>query len=231
MQRSLVVPFLFLAFHTSYSAQEKIDQYVQMPRDYEGGHLFHFSDRLKNEPGARGLIVINKPRVIDTGRFLRRVHGIRDLIISLGTDRRRLDVYAGEERDRMLTRIWLIHAGEKPPVFGALSLKDLLKEKITKRTLFDSECLDCDLSPFIDQYIFREGLDHYAAALKANPGSRARIIVGRTGLYTAARERRKLVSLILGRLVKNHRIRRNRIMIRFINSGSAGLYIVPKSTA
>lgn len=231
MQRFLFLAILFFALQTCLVAQEKIDQYVPMPRDYEGGHLFRFADRLKNEPGARGLIVINKPRVVDTGRFLRRVHGVRDLIISLGIDRRRFDVYAGEERDRMLTRIWLVRPGDKPPVFGALSLKDLLKEKITKQTQFDSECLDCDLTPLIDQPLFPEGLDHYAAALKANPGSRARIIVGRAEIYKSAKNQKKLVSLILGRLVKKHRIKRNRITIRFINSGSADLYIIPKRTS
>jgi hypothetical protein len=227
MQRSLIIPILFFALQTSLFAQEKIDQYGQMPRDFEAGHLFHLSERLKNEPGTRCVIVINKSRIIDTGRFLRRVHGIREFIDG-DIDRRRLDVYAGEERDRMLTRIWLVRPGEKPPVFGAFSLSDLLARKITKPTLFDSECLDCDNSPFIDQPLFPEGLDHYAAALKANPGSSARIIVGRTGLYTTARERRKLVSQILRRLVKKHRIKRNRITIRFINSNSAGLYIIPK---
>lgn len=232
MQRSFVIPILFLALQTSFFAQEKIYQYGPAIRDDEAARLHDLSERLKGEPAARALIVINKPREIDTGRFLRHVYGVRKFITLFDIEPHRFDVRAGEERDTMLTRIWIIRPGEKAPGFGGFSVDELLAGKIDKPTRFDLECIDCDSSPFVDEYIFREGLDHYAAALKANPGSRARIIVGKAdNLSRTPKNRRKLVSRILGRLVKKHRIRRNRITIRFINSGSAGLYIIPKRTA
>lgn len=229
MQRSLITPILFFALQASFFAQEKIDRYGPLPREIEAVHLEYLAGRLKNERGARAVIVINKPRVIRTGWFLRKIHGVRKFLASMGADNRRFDVYAGVEREHMLTRVWLVRPGDKPPVFGALSLDDLLKEKISKRTLFDTDCFDyCDLSPFIEEPVFPDGLDYYAAALKANPGSTARIILGSGEKYKTGKAQRKLVSLILGRLVKKHRIRRNRITIRFINSYSAGLYIIPK---
>lgn len=130
MLRSFVILILFFALHTSFLAQEKIYQYGPAIRDDEADRLRDLAERLKREPSAMGLIVINKPREIDTGRFLRHVYGVRKFITRFNIAPRRFDVRAGEERDTIWTRIWIIRAGEKVPSFGAFSLDELLAGRI-----------------------------------------------------------------------------------------------------
>ncbi|CAN5233286.1 hypothetical protein BH20ACI1_BH20ACI1_00410 [soil metagenome] len=96
--------------------------------------------------------------------------------------------------------------------------------------MFDENCLDCDTSPFVHQFILREGVDYLAKALVSNPNFNALLTIARvenTSKFFG--ERSKLTKEILGRF-RSKGIQRNRVTIQFTSGIDVRFYIVPRTT-
>ena len=222
---------LLLLISQSAFAQTKIDEYDRrnLFDDDEFARLGNFAIALNNNPKDKGYLIVHKSENVGTGKFLRRFFGVKRVLTDfMGIKPERFQIIAGKERKEMLTEFWLVSDGEKVPDFPTLSLEAKLNEPITKKSLFDYECIGCDPAVIIDFFIFNEGLEYFAEALKANPNSNALIIVGKNEFISKTRKERKdLIEEISEVLTKKNHISKNRIKIQFTKSDFAKLYLIP----
>lgn len=216
-------------------AQTKFDEYdrADLYDDDEFARLDGFSNELKSKPKAKGYVIIYKPKNLGTGKFLRHFYGVRRVLTEfMSINPERLQMIAGEERKEMRTEFWLVSENEKVPDFPTLSLEAKIKEQIIKKTLFDYECIGCTPAVILDYFIFNEGLEYFAEALKANPNSNALITIGKNEFISQTRkEKKELIERILETLVGKNKITKNRIKIEFINSDFAHLYVIPTNSS
>ncbi len=99
-----------------------------------------------------------------------------------------------------MTQIWFVKDDQKTPAFDEISINEGINLKQPKKVLFDENCLDCDTSPFVHQFILREGVDYLAKALASNPNSNALLTIARIeNISKSFRERSKLTKEILGK--------------------------------
>jgi hypothetical protein len=233
MKKILNIFFVLLISQVGY-AQEIIAEYGRLISDDEYFRLVHLDNKIsENNNKSKIHILINKEKGMPLGLFLRYFYGLRDVIIeSGGVQKESLIVEAGEEQNKQLTRIWIVKNGEDMPTFNKMSIDEKLSERLTKKTLFDSNCIECDESPFIKKYIFREGLDLLSDQLKAHSGYRALIdIQVSSAFYTSKRawnrERTRRLDEIVTRMRAN-KIPRNKYSIRFSEGLFAKIYLLPR---
>ncbi len=230
---SLLIFVLFLICHNFTFAQTKFDEYGGVIADDESARLEYLAAQLKNEKNAKGTIIIYKHKLETTGKFLRHFYGVRNFLVkAIGVSPDRFSVLFGGE-DVRRTEIWISDSKNETVKFDNKVLDETLDGKITKRTLFDRECIECDPAVFIDGFIFRDGLEYFAKALLANPNTNALIEVSKVEYISRTRkERTELINKILSILVKDNKISENRIKIQFTSARSvvayASFYIVPK---
>ena len=225
-----ILPILFVLMISQIAfAQTKIDEYGKIISDDEGACLYYFVEKLKNDKDAKGAIIIYKDKFETTGKFLRHFHGVKSFLIeSLGISPNRFSLVFGGENLRR-TEVWLSKSDDEKLKFDAKPLDETLNGKIVKTTLFDIECLDCDQVVFINQFIFREGLEYFARAVQANPNTTALIEISKVEYVSKTRtEKQKLVNKIFEVLVKDNKISKDRIKIRFKSGYNASFYIIPK---
>lgn len=230
MKKILSLIFLLLISQSAF-AQTKIDEYDRgkLFDCDEHARLYNFANELNNHPKAKGYVVIYKPINLKTGIFLRHFYGVKRVLTDfMDVKPERLQIIAGEERKEMQTELWLVSDDEKVPDFPTLSLEAKLNETITNKSLFDYECIGCSPAVVIDFFIFNEGLEYFAEALKANPNSKALISIGTNEFISKTHiEKKELTERILEVLVKKNGIAKNKIKIQFIKSNFAYLYIIP----
>lgn len=228
MRKILPILFVLLISQIAF-AQTKIDEYGKIIPDDEYFRLTYFLEQLKEDKNFKGTIVIQKDKFETTGKFLRHFHGVKSFLIeSLGISSDRFSLVFGGENVHQ-TELWLSKSDDEKLKFDAKPLDETLNGKITKTTLFDSECLDCDQVVFINQFIFREGLEYFARAVQANPNTTALIEISKVEYVSRTRtEKQKLVNKIFEVLVKDNKISKDRIKIRFKSGYNASFYIIPK---
>jgi hypothetical protein len=231
--------FFGLLISQAAFGQEKIAEYGRLISDDEYFNLVRLYDKVSEKTEnkeSKIYILINKEKKMPLGLFLRYFYGVRDLITeSGGVDKESLIVEAGEEQDRQLTRIWIVKKRETLPPFNKISINEKLNQVITKKTLFDSNCIECDESPFIKKYIFGEGLDFLSNQLRANADYKALIDVQVSSAFftskrTWNRERNRRLNEIISRL-KANKIPRKRFSIRFSEGSYAKIYLLPNRNA
>ena len=208
--------------------QTMIDRYSAISNDDEFGHLFNFADKLKSNANKTGMILISKDESETVGSFLRHFYGVRAFMIStFGVSPNRFEVvYGGDGRRDTAMYLQSVDSQKR---FTSFELDETLRGKITKRTLFDYTCLDCDQSPFINQFIFREGMQYLAKVLLANPGTYSKIFISRVeSLSRTPKERKKLRNEIYDRLTRNSLKSTNRVTLQFVNGIDAKIYIFPR---
>lgn len=227
MKRNFLCLFLAILFSSAVFAQTQIDEYGPIISDDESARLFNFAEQLKNDEANIGTIVIHKDKSETTGRFLRHFYGVKDFLIEAFdiAPKRFSIVFGGEDVRR--TQIWLSKSKKEASKFESKILDETLAGKISRRILFDYNCLDCDESPFVNQFIFREGIDYLANALRANSRTKAIIKIGGVEyLSKSSKEKKDLLKNIFERLEKN-KIRRNRVAVQFTSGMLARFYIIP----
>jgi hypothetical protein len=231
----IIVRLIIVLFLTAnISAQTLVDRFDTMINDDIAARLNNFGGELKNAPDSKGLVVMHFAAMVTPGEFARRLNGARKFTAQIsGVDIERIETAAGLSRDEKVSyELWLILPdGKEPPVFS-VRISDITAKAVTKKKLFDEQCIDCDTSPYVSEDILSdEGIDYYGAALKANPECFASIEIGIVrGTSGTSAQRRKLTARILKSLSDKHGINSKRVNIRFNNSGFASFYIVPKSS-
>lgn len=234
MKKFALLLILFFCYSHSLFAQIKIAEYGAINPDNESGVIDILSTEVANKSSSKGLIVVHKGKDMPLGQFLRHYYGIKNYWSARGFPSGKLIMFSGEERKEFYVEMWVIPENAKVPEFKTISLEEKLKEKITKKTLFDKECIECEPPVIINLNFFQEGLDFLAQALKANPDTYALIEIARYGGISGNRkERLDLTQQILDELMKTYKISRNRIKIRFTSGNSlegAKFYVVPTKT-
>jgi hypothetical protein len=209
-------------------SQTKIDEYGKLISDDEYFHLSNLADELKKDPRANAAIVISRPPNARVGSFLRHFYGVGEAMERFGVSPDRFELISGSETLVLKTELWLVGPGDVFPNISDPRFADLTSQPVHQRKLFDRECLDCDRSPFIDQMIFGNGLDHFAHALAANTELGGDIVIGEVDYVSRNKaEKAELQQAITWKLVTQHKIPANRIRIRFVRSIFASLYLVP----
>lgn len=227
MKKILTVLFILLISQVAFS-QTKFDEYGYLIPDNEGARLYDVFQEFSENKDSKIYILINKEKKMAFGKFLRYFYGVKAFLSNFNITKESIKMIMGEEKDKQLTQIYFVKNNNPSLVFKEVSVENKLQEKITKKSLFDTNCTDCDESPFIKQFIFREGLDYLAIALKANPTSNALLEVGRVEyLSRTVKERKELTKQIFGRLKKNG-IGKERVSIQFNSGNIASFYIIPK---
>lgn len=206
-------------------AQIKADEYPKLINDDQSARLDAFAALLREQDKSKGLIFTYKQEREPLGRFLRHLYGVKlYLSRSQNINPDRLVLLTGEAKERK-TELWIIPEGKSLPTLKSISIEKELSKKIRKTTVFDTHCMDCDPVVFLDLPVFKEGLEFYSAALKANPGSTALIVIGET----ASQKERNKVSREIFKGLKDNQIDKNRIEIRFNKKSSfTNFYVVPK---
>lgn len=226
MSRILLV-VLLLAGAISNVSQTDLDRYGGLSPEDEFGHLIYFADTLKTKPTTKASVIIYKDERETAGAFLRYFYGIQAFMTTaLGVSPDRFDViYAGQNVRK--TEIYLQAVGEKRAI-PTSRLDDVLQGEINKKTLFDTACIDCDSSPFINQFIFREGIDYLANALIANPNTDSVVEIPRVeSLSKTSREQLNLSREIYERLAQNGLLSQKRVKLRFVKGIFARIYVFP----
>jgi hypothetical protein len=208
-------------------AQEKFAEYGSIISDDEFSVLLDAGDKVVESRESRIYILINKEKKMPNGQFLRYFYGIRNYIVeNRGLPKESVIVEAGQEKNEQMTRIWILKKDEKLPVLDSISTENMLKAKITKKTLFDQNCYGCDESPFVKQFIFREGLDNLAKIMQENITCKVLIKIPRL-IEESKRERIELHNEIVNRL-KQQGISPKRLSIQFVVGDKAKFYLIPK---
>ncbi|HYJ92595.1 MAG TPA: hypothetical protein VEV84_14900 [Pyrinomonadaceae bacterium] len=207
-------------------AQSPVDEYGNIIPDDEFGHLGYFSDKLKADSVSVGTIVIYKDTRETTGHFLRHYYGVSSFltkVFKLSPEKFKM-IFGGEGERR--TKLYIGPAGTSN--LHGIELDETLRGKISKDTLFDWECIDCDPVVFINGFIFREGMVYLARALLANPGTISVIKIGRVEyLSKTAKERRELKKEIRDMLIQSGLRNLKRVRLRFAKGSFAFVYIIP----
>lgn len=225
----IVLCIALVVFSQTVFSQTKIDEYGKIITDDESARLYNFVEQLKKDKTVSGTLVIYKDKSETTGKFLRHFYGVKSILMnSFGVSPDSFSIVFGGE-DIRRTEIWLNNSKEESSKFESKILDETLAGKINRKTLFDNNCIDCDESPFINQFIFGAGLDYLAEALKANPDTSALIQIAKVEyLAESTKERKDLINLIFDRLKKSQ-IPKDRISVKFIRGVEAKFYIIPKA--
>ncbi len=226
--RKLIILLITLLIWQGSFAQTKFDEYEKLISDDEGSRFYAVSREYLKNKDSKVYILINKEQKMPLGRFLRYFYGVESWLKLLNIKEDSIVMIPGEEKERQSTQIWFVRENENPPNLTKMSLEEKLKNGIKKEILFDQECIDCDLSPFIKQYIFREGIDYLSATLKSNPNTIAKLKISKVEFLSKISERKELEEQIFTRFKKNG-ILRERISIQFTKGNSARFYIIPKT--
>ena len=229
--RKILLYIFLIAFSQTAFAQTKIDEYGAIITDDEYFRLSHFVvEELKKDKDSRVTIIIYKDKSETTGKFLRHFYGVEDFLIKafdISPDKFSV-VFGGEDKRR--TEIWLSKSKNDAIKFENKMLDETLAGKINQKLLFDYNCIDCDESPFINQFIFREGFDYLAKALKANPNTVALINIPKVEYVSkTAKEKSELLVEIKNRIIEKNEISKNRIKIQFTSGNFAFFYIIPQT--
>jgi hypothetical protein len=230
MKKILTILFVLLISRFVF-AQEKFAEYGNIIPDDEFSVLLNAGEKAVENKESRIYVLINKEKKMPIGKFLRYFYGVRTYIQkNSNLPEGLVIVEAGEEKDTQLTRIWIVKKGETLPVFNTIPIEDRLTEKIAKKTLFDQNCYGCDESPFIKQFIFREGLDNLAKIMRANMNCKALLKIPLLIEYPKReriKEKNELRNEIVNRLTKQG-ISPKRLSIQFVAGDNAKFYLIPK---
>jgi len=227
MKRLAPLLLTIAALFNSSSSQVLSDSFGKLPDDDVYARIDHFGADVRKDPDSIGHAVVYKEKNQPFGAFLRYFYGIRDVWRMRGYPDDRLVLHPGQEKEDLHNDFWILGKGEviRPKEF---SIDERLRERLVEKRLFDSQCIGCDPAVLLHQWIFREGLEYYGTALKANRGSRAEITIGINEYVSGTnKERDKLKGKVLGVLSTKFDVPRNRITIRFIKSMFARFYIIP----
>lgn len=217
MKKIILLLLLVLCFSISGFTQTKLDEYGKLMPDAEYCHLSYLADYLKQNSTSSALITVYAPDDVRVGSFVRYFYGIGEALqrFVISPDRFVLH-FGGTSRDRR-TELWVLKLGDRSPGTENKTLDDLISRPIRGRTQFDRECLDCDRSPFIDQMIFGNGLDHLAKTLLMDRSLSAEILIGRVPYLTKTKkDQSQLRDKIITKLSAENTIAKNRIKIKFI---------------
>jgi hypothetical protein len=227
------LPVIFLLVLTSVGghvfAQTEVDTFGSLPDDDVYARVEHFGAAVKRIPGSIGHAVIHKAQYQPIGAFLRYIRGIEDLWQRQGNSNATLVIHAGTEKPDLEHHFWIVKGVETFSV-DVLSIDERIEKRLVKRTLFDRQCIGCDPAVLLHQWIFREGIDYFGRALKANKGSSAEIIIGRNEFVSGTRKERAKLTQNIRRTLTKYSIPNRRIRIRFVNSMFASFYIMPKKS-
>jgi hypothetical protein len=224
----LIVPILALA--GSVFGQVLADSFGKLPDDDVYARVDHFGGEVQKSHRSIGHAVVYKGRSEPLGAFLRYFYGIQSVWKLRGYPEGRLVLHPGEERNILHHEFWLVTKGERIQPRES-SIEERLSQPLTAKTIFDTQCIGCAPAVLLYQWIFREGLDYYGQALRANKGAKADITIGINEFVSGtSRERAELRSEILKVLVNKYGVPKNHIRIRFIRSMFARLYIIPATS-
>lgn len=227
--KKILTVFIILFISQFVVAQTKIDEYEKLISEDEGVRLHRISQEFLQNKDSKIYILINKEKKMPFGRFLRYFYGVKHWLTRDGISKEAIVMLAGEEKDKQFTQFWFVRNNENPPVFKEISIEEKPQEKITKKTLFDTNCIDCDESPFIKLGMFREGLDYVAEAMLKNPNCKFIAEIQVPNYYSKKdelKQRNELIKLIIEGL-KKHQISRNKISIKFSLGDEVKFYLVP----
>ena len=230
MKNILALLLTMAALYYGSDSQVLSDSLGKLPDDDVYARIDRFGGELRKNPDAVGHAVVYKAHDQPLGAYLRYFYGIQDVWKIRGYPDGRLVLHAGQERPDLYHDFWILGKGEvlSPKEF---SIEKKLLEQVGEKRVFDTECIGCTPAVKLHHWIFREGLDYYGTALKANRGSRAEITIGRNEFVSGTkRERDQLSRKIISVLSTKYNIPRGRIRIRFIKSMFATFYIVPMRT-
>ena len=218
-----------LAFNLSAISQTLEDRFGKLLDDDIYARIDNFCSLVERKPDSIGHAVFHKQTGEPLGAFLRYFHGVERVWKSRGCDPARLVMHAGEDQDEPIQEFWLALPGQ---VFrpDATDLQNRLTQKLIGRTLFDYQCIGCDPAVFLKLWIFRDGLDYAAAALKANPHSFAEYVIGINAYVSGTlQERRDLRKEIIGELRRKSGNPHLMVAIRFVrHSMFAKAYLVAR---
>ena len=228
--KKIVAVLVILLISQAIFAQKKVAEYGRIISDDEFGTLLGTADEWRMNRDSKIYVLINKEKEMPIGRFLRYFYGVESYLANEGqVPKESIIVEAGEEQNKQFTQIWIVKKDEKFPDFKKMSLEEKLNGKITKKILFDRNCIDCDESPFIKQYIFREGLNNPAKVLKLNPNCSAYINIQQPSYYSKSDklyDRKDRTTDIIEWFEANG-ISKVRYSIKFTVGDEAKIYIVP----
>jgi hypothetical protein len=229
MKSVLSILFILLVWQISF-AQTESAEYGGVIPDEEYAYLSIFADKLNKNADTKGIIIIHKHKTEPVGHFLRHFYGVRNYLINqFSAPAERFSVLYGGEVEGRRTEMRIIKGESEKSNFPKEALDETLSGKIRQKTLFDEECIDCDPVVFINESIFIEGLDYFARALKENPNTNALIEISKVEYVSKTRkEKKELTNKIFEVLVKDNKISRDRIKIKFKSGMTASFYIIPK---
>ena len=208
-------------------AQTKFDEYGALLSEDESARLYNFAGQLKESGAVEGTLIIYKDKSETTGKFLRHFYGVKSFLIeSFSISPEKVSIVFGGESTRR-TEMWLSKSKEESSKFESEIFDEKLAGKINRKILFDYNCLDCDESPFVNQFIFREGIDYLAEVLKANPKTKAIIKIAKVEFVSkTTKEKRYLLNEIFDRLRKKQ-VQRKKVSVQFTSGNWAKFYIIP----
>jgi hypothetical protein len=227
MKRSGPIILIILILAAVGHAQTKIDEYEKLISDDEYFRLLNLADKLKEDSGSSAAVVMYAPARLPRGAFLRYFYGVGETLVRFGISGSRVRlVYGGQAKTRR-TELWVLDPGQNLPDRAGRSVTELIDEPISRRTLFDWRCLDCDLTPFIDQLIFGDGIDHCVAVLTTHPNVSGEFLIGRVAYVSQTRrEQAEIRKRITDELVLNGKISKARVRISFTRSNFAMVYLI-----
>jgi hypothetical protein len=152
----------------------KFDSYGRLTTDDEAARLDLFFDHLQTHPNVHGYLVGYNQPTIETGVFLRRLHGDAHYLVEMrGLTPDRLSVIDAGYRPSFTLELWAVtRDGAPPPLTPSLP-----PPAVNKRELYDEECLECEPAVMLDLYGLSDGLRFYADRLQRDARARGLIIV------------------------------------------------------
>lgn len=207
---SLVLVLLTVAIlcaQPSANEARKVETIPDTNADNELAYLDILAKALADEPGSRGFLVAYRKRSLPPGTFLMRIYGYRNYLVNMrGIESNRVQILAGDVKDKTFTELWVVPAGAKPP--SADSQLNLVPKLPLK---FDVAYPDCpsEMTVYLDD--LADSLRFYARAL-ANPSVSAKI-VAYPGRRATVRKVARIAAHARRQLIANNHIHGKRIAV------------------
>jgi hypothetical protein len=174
---SLLVLFLtvatsqFVSAQTENKAAQKVDEFGDILITDITARLDFFAVQLQNAPLSKGFIMVYRSRRDLPGLSYRYAHRMAAyLVSSRGLEKERVIAVDGGEADCLRQELWIVPLGTAPT---------------TRSDAYPRHFLDTDSARKFDEFtwggddaprVYAEGLEAYAAALRAEPKARAYLI-------------------------------------------------------
>lgn len=226
MKKIITLFFIIFCFQNTFT-QTKWDEFGQLSRDSISARVDAFLSQIGQKHQNKGLMFVVKKESEPLGQFLRYYYGLQNYTRIITKNAIQPEFRMGEDKDSRI-ELWIIKKGEKYPKLKTVSPEEELSRKISEKSLFDRSQSDWGSAVNIDLFIFREGLDYLAMALKSNPNSTASIEVAKTSASSSSKkEQTESTENIFDILVKKYGISQNRINIKFDSGSETRFFILP----